>query len=175
MVQWGNFLVTVDASSNAVVPFPTTMPNNADGDACRCASIWRWENGARAPATVALPTKAASQLAQAYLANGALADVTAAGQPQVIVHCSGLPQTRGDLAGFFAWGSANPTLTRVWVDETMTAFTLTGAEFVVLPQKAGDWVDKVYEALAIVVSRINSGKITTRAQLDAMNAAQPID
>lgn len=98
---------------------------------------------------------------------GIVVNAAASGQAAVDVHCDGTPETRGDLAGFYAWGSANPAGTRAWLDETGTLFTLTGAQFVTLAQAVGNWVDNVYAQLGGLTAQINSGAITTTAQIDA--------
>ena len=116
------------------------------------------------------PTPSKSDLGaylEAALSARLLAGIVVTTTGPTPVHCNGLPQTRGDLAGFYSWGLANPTLTRIWIDETGATLNLSGTQFVTLALAVGYWVDDVYAVAAAVGAQILAGSIMTTAQIDA--------
>jgi hypothetical protein len=105
------------------------------------------------------------------LTAGIIVNAAASGQPAINIHCDGLPQTRHDLNGFYTWGldqvARNLAETRDWFDNDWNKYTLTGAQCVALALPVGTWADNVYGAAQSLVAQINSGAITTTAQIDA--------
>lgn len=154
----------IRGSDGALIP---AAANNSD-----YRQYLAWLAAGGAPAQAPGPSKAAligyaTAAANAALATSITVNVAASGEAAVNVQCDGAPSTRADLAGMFAWGAANPTATRPWLDDSGALFTLTGAELVTLAMAVGTWVDDVFAALGNLIAQINAGAITTTAQIDA--------
>jgi hypothetical protein len=102
------------------------------------------------------------------LAAGLIFNVAASGAA-VNVLCDGKNSTRADLALLTLFGQANPTGTKVWVDNGGVSTVLTGAQFVTLATLAGNWTSDTYPALQTLLGEINASPptVTTTAQIDA--------
>ena len=103
------------------------------------------------------------------LAAGRLFNVATSGASAVSVLCDGKNSTRADLALLTLFGQANPTGTKVWVDNGGVSTVLTGAQFVTLATLAGNWTSDTYPALQTLLGEINASPptVTTTAQIDA--------
>lgn len=129
------------------------------------------------PAPSSPPPSKADLIAHATAARdkiltaGIIVNVAPSAQPAIDIHCDGLPQTRHDLNGFYSWGldqvARNLTETRDWFDNDWNKYTLTGAQCIALALPVGTWADNVYGAAQGLIAQINSGAITTTAQIDA--------
>lgn len=122
-----------------------------------------------APATVsptaaALRAYAAARLA-AVLAAGRTFNVASGDLPHDVL-CDGTNDTRADLAILALYGQANPTGTKVWVDNDGVSTTLTGAELVTLVTAAGTWIADGYAVLGSVLAGIAAAPPTVKALAD---------
>ncbi|KAF2991167.1 hypothetical protein MJC1_01900 [Methylocystis sp. MJC1] len=135
-----------------------------------------WLEAGNTPSPAPGPTKAnliayTTAARDKILVAGIVVNVAASGHPTISIHCDGLPQTRHDLNGFCAWGldqvARGLTEKRDWFDNGWNKYTLTGAQCVALAVPVGTWSDKVFGAAQSLIEQINSGAITTLAQIDA--------
>ncbi len=122
-----------------------------------------------APPTSAGLLVVAQRAFRAALAKGQTFNVAASGQPPLPILCDGSSATRDDLAELADFGTANPSGTRIWLDNAGVAGTFTGAQFVTLDRLARAWISATYAAHATLLAAItaNPPTITTTAQVDA--------
>lgn len=80
------------------------------------------------------------------------------------ISCDALSSS-ANLQGINIWGLANPTGAQAWTDNAYSVFTLTGTEAVAFANAVLAYGQSVYAELATVVTGINSGSITTLAQI----------
>lgn len=106
---------------------------------------------------------------QAVLAVARAYQIDAAGgSPEVTVKSDTTTATGADLMALYIWGSANPSSTQSWVDNFGVVTQMSGAQLVALALAVRAYGALCYEALAAASTAINSGSITTTAQIDAL-------
>lgn len=80
------------------------------------------------------------------------------------ISCDALSSS-DNLQGLNIWGMSSPVGTQPWTDNVYNVFTLTGAQGVAFADSVLAYGQSVYAALATVVTAINSGSVTTLAQI----------
>jgi hypothetical protein len=89
----------------------------------------------------------------------------------VVIKADASAETITDLLACMQWGAANPTATKNWVANDGTVTPITGAQFVALAPLVGAYRQTLYsDKLGACLGQINSGEITTFAQIDAIFA-----
>lgn len=112
------------------------------------------------------------QSQRARLATGVSVNVNAGTtDAALMVLADGKDSTRADLAMLALYGQTNPTGQKTWIDNNNTVTVLTGAQLVNLATLVGNWITDTYAAIPNIVAGIQSGTITTYAQIDAAFAA----
>jgi len=68
--------------------------------------------------------------------------------------------------GLGAWGTENPASTQNWTDDSGNVTQITGTQAVTLYSSGLSYLQSLYAVLAAACIGINSGAITTTAQID---------
>ena len=97
---------------------------------------------------------------------GILFNVATSGSALEVL-CDGTDATAARLGSLWRFGATSPTATRDWVDNNGHSTTLTGAQFMTLDAKVGEWVSNTYAKLGEINDAITAGSVTTNAQIDA--------
>lgn len=128
-------------------------------------------SGAFAPAPAPAPTKGelldrADAHFERVAAGGVTVNLAAEGEPALFVTVSTTLAGRVDLNGAVGLATANPDHVFDWV-QAGGSLQLTADQMIRLGQLVALWGQSVYSALGAIRSQIESGQITTIAQLDA--------
>ena len=142
-----------------------------NGDAASQALFAACARGDHGPVgAYAAPTASAPQL-HAYAsahADGLLATARNYDLGGVSVQSDATTATGTNLNALNVWAAANPTGSRVWIDNAGARTTLTAAQVQALAQAVMAYALSVYDpGLAGVGAAIDAGTITTYAAIDA--------
>ena len=85
----------------------------------------------------------------------------------VTVLCDSTEQTERDLGRLATWGTANPTITKFWIDNFTTVTPITGVDAVALDTDVAEYASSLWTALGLVLTDIKAGRITTNDQIDS--------
>lgn len=113
---------------------------------------------------------------QKELASGSVQVNIAASGPPVMVEASMDATSLIQLLGAAGKAQANSGATFNWVQTDGSSVTLTAAQVLTIDAAVTAFTQATYDALSAVISAINSGTVTTTAQVDAFaSPAWPVN
>jgi Domain of unknown function (DUF4376) len=90
----------------------------------------------------------------------------------ITVECSTDPASLVLLQGAASIAASTPSQTFAWVPESGSPITLTAAQITTMFGAVSSFIQATFTTLAAVISAINAGTVTTKAQVDAF--ASPV-